>query len=57
MYVCSEKVLISQDKPFIYLEGLGIKDTVIFNSDAVNTADSASFTSMADNFVAIKNLT
>lgn len=52
MHVCREKIYIGEEKPFIYLEGSGMGKTLIVYNEAIQTAESATFTVMADNFVA-----
>lgn len=52
---CSEKVVIPYNKPFISLQGAGETATTISYSDTASksgTADSATFTVWAPNFVA-----
>lgn len=52
---CSEKVVIPYNKPFISLQGAGVTATTISYSDTASksgTADSATFTVWAPNFVA-----
>ncbi|KAL5996470.1 hypothetical protein ACLOJK_026550 [Asimina triloba] len=47
-----EKVLIPEDKPFIFLEGEGAQTTIIYWGDASDTRKSPTFEVRADNFVA-----
>ena len=50
--MCREKVNIPVDKPYIFLEGNGAKATIIRLNDHSETHESATFTTLADNFVA-----
>lgn len=53
--VYHEKVIIPYNKPFISLQGAGVTATTIINSETASksgTADSATFTVWAPNFVA-----
>lgn len=50
--MCSEKVNIPIEKPYIFLEGHGAEATIIKWGDHSETNQSATFTSSADNFVA-----
>ncbi|KAG0592489.1 hypothetical protein M758_1G249900 [Ceratodon purpureus] len=53
--VYHEKVIIPYNKPFISLQGAGLTSTTIINSETASksgTADSATFTVWAPNFVA-----
>ncbi|KAK9996356.1 hypothetical protein SO802_021042 [Lithocarpus litseifolius] len=50
--VYNEKVIISQDKPYIILEGESLSRTVIQWGDFGSTLESATFKLYADNFMA-----
>lgn len=50
--MCREKIYIGKEKPFIYLEGSGMEKTVMVYNEAIQTRESATFTVMADDFVA-----
>ena len=50
--MCRDKVNIPVDKPYILLEGNGAKATIIRWNDHSETHESATFTSLVDNFVA-----
>ena len=50
--MCREKVNIPVDKLYIFLEGNGAKATIIRWNDHSEAHESATFTSLADNFVA-----
>lgn len=52
---CSEKVVIPYNKPYIALQGAGMTATMLTNSETASmsgTADSATFTVWAPNFIA-----
>lgn len=51
LHVEREKVKISFDKPFIVLEGEGQKNTFVEWDDHDSSAESPTFTTMADNVV------
>lgn len=53
--VCSEKVVIPYNKPYIVLQGAGMTATMLTYSETASmsgTADSATFTVWAPNFIA-----
>lgn len=50
--MCREKIYIGKEKPFIYLERSGMEKTVMVYNEAIQTRESATFTVMADDFVA-----
>lgn len=53
--VCSEKVVIPYNKPYISLQGAGMTATTVTYSETASmsgTADSATFTVWAPNFIA-----
>lgn len=52
MFICSEKVVIPANKPFIFLEGAGRNNTSIEYGDGQDLPTSATFISYADNVVA-----
>lgn len=49
--ICSEKVKIPKEKPFIILKGQSRRTTEIVWGDHENLAQSPTFTSLADNVV------
>ncbi len=54
-HVCREKVTVPSNKPYIIFQGAGMSSTIISNSEtasSVGTADSATVTIWATNFVA-----
>lgn len=51
MFCFREKVKIDNDKPYIMLKGAGKRRTVVEWDDYLNTFESATFYSFADNTV------